>query len=169
MADTQELQRMLDQAQKAVQSAHPNEKDVQKISHNIDTLNSSITQLTDALSKLRSEQQKLVAEVGDVQGTKHAHQVQQQGDKIMKQLIMSKKALAQTYASLQAELHHQTSSIAKQRSLLQSNNQQMNEQKKDIKNKIDLLATRDRMLQLSQERPTVAHMMLCLANIFEVI
>jgi hypothetical protein len=118
----------------------------------VNQLKAYISELTSALTTLNMEKDKLIAEVGDAGRTKDAANIQSQGDKMMQELTTSQSKLAQLNRKLEAELGAQVRAIEQQRNVLDSNNSAFTSYAGQIQNKMELLATRDRMLQLSQER-----------------
>lgn len=142
---TTDINQMTANAAKYVASPHPTQA-------NVAQLNDYITELNNGLSKIAQEKQKLIGEVGSVNRTKEARDLANKGDEYVKALIGAQNELAQTHSNLQAEMALLAQSIDKERQVLSSNQTAFDNYTKTVKNKLELLATRDRMLQLSQER-----------------
>lgn len=142
---TTDLQTMLNNARGMVRSANPSQDDV-------NTLTGYIGELQQALAKLSEEKGRLVADSETVGRTAQAQTLQASGDKIMQQLAQAQDALAIANKNLMAEQTRLASHIDTQRRNLSRNNKAFSNYASVIEQKMEILATRDRMLQLSQER-----------------
>lgn len=115
-------------------------------------LKSYISQLQQALTQIQAEKNKLQADVESVNKTKHAAHLQDEGDKMMQMLANAKNKLAVVNSNLRSEQEQLSRDIDNHRRILGRNHRSFKEFSEKIEDKMELLATRDRMLQLSQER-----------------
>lgn len=145
MDETTDINKMYAFVDQVAKSSKPTQKDLNQI-----TL--YIQELSMALDQINREKQKLVGEVESTGRTKQAHQLAVQGNKAIQALMEAQNNLARTHSNLQAEMQVLAESIDKERQVLNSNNSAFSQYANKIRDKMELLATRDRMLQLSQER-----------------
>ena len=115
-------------------------------------LNQIVTLLSDRLIRLRTEQANVLHERSSSQASAKAANLAAHHDKAMAAINDATTALRTKNQNLRAEQLKLVNSVDQQRQILKSNQTNFKNYSKMLNNKMELLATRDRMLQLSQER-----------------
>jgi D-ribose pyranose/furanose isomerase RbsD len=106
------------------------------------------------LNNLNIEKAKFSQEMNLGNMSDKASILRDHSDKVIASMNTATDVLTEKNKNLQAEMESLSKEISKKHNILQSNNQQFNNFKSQLNGKMNLLATRDRMLQLSQERNT---------------
>lgn len=115
-------------------------------------LNKVITMLSSRLQDIRSEQASVLMERRAGEASAKSAALSAHGDKIMGTINSVTKTLREKNQKLRSEQEHLVRSVGQQRQILSSNQSNFKNYSRALQNKMELLATRDRMLQLSQER-----------------
>jgi predicted nucleic acid-binding Zn-ribbon protein len=115
-------------------------------------LHQMISLLSDRLSKIKTEKSNILMEKTPAEASSKVAVLSAHGDEIMKTISNATNTLRDKNIRLRAEQENLVKSVDEQRKILSSNQTNFTNYTRDLQDKMELLATRDRMLQLSQER-----------------
>jgi len=115
-------------------------------------LNQIVSLLSGRLQSLNTEQANVLMERRAGEAAAKQAAISAHGNDIMRTINGITTTLREKNQRLRAEQEQLVNSVDQQRQILSSNQANFRNYSKTLQNKMELLATRDRMLQLSQER-----------------
>jgi hypothetical protein len=149
MVSNKDIQQALSSIRKAASEIADKNKPTEA---DVDVLKSLYSNLSQLQTKIKDEQNKLLLEVSAADKTNQMAKRTAEQDTVVQNLMKIQNNLETQARRAAQEAQAVGDSIRKSQSVLNQNNLEFSLYADDIKNKMALLATRDRMLQLSQER-----------------
>lgn len=153
MVSLEQSKKLLDQQLNSINNIVDNiSKSPQHSPDQVNTLNNIIETLKQNLANVEAEKSIYMNETKDINPSAKTAMLNEQGTKLLKMLMNTRETLVQTTKKLQQDQLSVAEQVNRQRNILEQNRMRFSDYSKDIEQKMEILATRDRMLQLSQER-----------------